>query len=229
MAKNRDDPCWEGLDEQAALEAQWRARPDEWAEAAQLLQDAEAAQARPEFQIENDRQAVWLCRVVEAWEAEVAHRRRTLQAAMAEYQAWRQAAEQRLQRQIAWANGLAEGYVRRHPERLLGQKSLSLPGGRRLGWRWQTATYHVVNETAHARWCQAHGLVMAVPLPLKALSLRVDEEGTVQAEFLDQQTGEITWEPVPGVAVSRPAGDTFHIQLAKRPPTVPEDEMEEEK
>ena len=194
-----------------------------WAEAHGLIPDADEVMQKPEFEITSDTLALWAIRLIERAEAEVTQRERERNQQMADLEAWVDEARRAALAKRAWCEGKLEGYLRAQQAagRLGDKKSLSLPGGRRLQYRYSPPEYEMTDKDAFLGWCMEQAVYRIEPRwgEAKKRFLNGDEAdyvgGPVHAESVNILTGETTVVDVPGVRLTRVAGDRFSVQVAK--------------
>src|SRR5262245_33209614 len=173
------------------------------------------------FVIDNDQLASWALRKLQRLEAEAAERRAYVEAEIARVRQWAMDLDQRDARERLFFEGLLHGYLQRLREAgTLGERrSYRLPQGT-LQFRAVSIDYEVVDPDAFLAWAQAQGLTRVKEEPRwgdikKGLQAEQPSIGAgVTAERINEASGEVTQERVPGVQVSRAPGETFSIRFA---------------
>jgi hypothetical protein len=192
----------------------------QWAAAKGLIPNIETAMQGQAFMIVSDRMAVWACQVIEQAEAEVRHRERERAQQLDDLNAWVDEARRTAIAKRAWCEGHLETYLRAEQARgRLGEKkSLNLLGKRRLQFRKQAVDYEVTDAAPFLAWCRTHGLIQESwqwGEAKKRLIAADDQMGAgVLEQVIDERTGEVGYAAVPGVVVSRRAGEGFSVTLA---------------
>jgi hypothetical protein len=181
------------------------------------------APLRPAFTIEDDGAASWALRKLARLETDMAERHAFVLKEQAKLEEWRTEQDTRARRERLFFEGLLHAYlVRLRDAGTLGrQKSYKLPHGT-LAFRSVAADFDVTDEVAFRDWCGDQGLIETVIRPqwgeAKKLFVVVEDRvgAAVVVDWVDERTGEMRREVVPGVVVNRVAGESFSVKVAER-------------
>ena len=170
--------------------------------------------------IHDDSTAMWALRKIAAADALVSSREATQAAEQDRLRRWVDQARRSALQTRAFLEGALRGYAERLRDagKFGKKKSWPLPNGV-LQFRDVGVDFEMQDEAAFTAWAEAHCLtemVIKVMWGLAKKSFVAAGEGVgarVVVEHINQETGEVTAIPVPGVVVSRIPGERFAVKV----------------
>jgi hypothetical protein len=186
--------------------------------------ETSAVPPRPPLVVDDDFKADRLSRKHAHVQAEIAQRSAEIAQWQRHYRDFRVERNARDARRLEALEGLLRAYTEhlRALGKLGREKGHTLPSGR-LQFRTYPIAYEVIpgQEAQFLAWCEPRGLTIVTVEPdLSRASVQFHAVQNVYGSpvyvtQVDEETGEVCEERVPGIQVARPAGESFTVQHPK--------------